>query len=232
MYLTKAQNKFLGALPAIPENDAAFRAGLKREVFSVTHVPLSYRQVNELGKAGIIQENRKEDKKGWRKFNLIEAIYLSVIAQLKDAGLTNKQIEGFKNSFYKTKELEKVFYLVFAGENIILNIDSDGKPGYYDWLYFAITYKKVPDFNFNVTINLYKIAEGFLDQKPENFFHKSFLKLSLDKCKQELKEYTDERGMKEEEANRLAERIYELGDVLFERWIADKKRKKYGKPKE
>lgn len=225
LYLTKTQREFAKIIRGRLTNSPDILKSINNGIFSVNKLSLSYRQVNELSKAKMIKDNRIKTKKGWRKFNIKEAIYLNTISKLKGAGLTNKQLSGFKKSFYKGDEFEKALYLTFSGENIILSIDEKGNADYYDWLYFVVSYKKMVKVNFNVSISLYKVAEEFFDQKPETLLFKKVIYDFFNKIKDELKDYPDETGMTEEQVKKLVEQLYELSDVLFERWLSDKNKK-------
>ena len=55
---------------------------------------LTYRKINDWDSKGLISAYRKTKQTGWRKFSIVDVIVLSIIAELKNFGLTNTSIEN------------------------------------------------------------------------------------------------------------------------------------------
>jgi DNA-binding transcriptional MerR regulator len=56
---------------------------------------VSYRAINHWAKLGLIDENR-ENEKGWRKFNLVEMVWLHILHELRSFGYPNDKIAVVK----------------------------------------------------------------------------------------------------------------------------------------
>jgi len=224
LYLTKKQERFVNYIGNRLPNSPNFQKSINKADFSVSNISLSYRQINELGKAKLIIDTRNNNKKGWRKFNIKEALYLNIISKLKEGGLTAKQLVGFKNSFYKNNDFEKVFWLILSGENIILSIDENGKANYFDWLYFVFLYKRTRLSGFRTSIIITNVWEDFVIKNPKSSIFRSIANDFLEKAKRELGDYPDEMGMTEEETKKLLEKLFGFADILFDKWVTDVKK--------
>jgi DNA-binding transcriptional MerR regulator len=61
---------------------------------------LSYRIINHWEKNGLIEVERGEDGKGWRKFSLMDAMWISVIIELRKFGVSIENLNLIKNQLY------------------------------------------------------------------------------------------------------------------------------------
>lgn len=61
---------------------------------------LSYRIINHWEKNGLIEVERGEDGKGWRKFSLMDAIWISIIIELRKFGVSIENLKLIKNQLY------------------------------------------------------------------------------------------------------------------------------------
>lgn len=105
----------------------------------------SYRVLNHWEKEGIISPKRK-DGTGWRKFSLVELIWLHVIKELRSFDFSISSIENSRRSLFfsnsgKPDSLLFEYYLKLAYMRIpiILVVFSDGKaiPATYDQYCFS-----------------------------------------------------------------------------------------------
>lgn len=222
--LTKAQSVFIENLPNLRNSHPVDFERLLEQNYSVKKTKLSYRQITNLSNDGIIVEGRNtNNKRGWRRFDLREAIYLTAVKKLKEYGLTNKQLVDFKESFYKKGELDKALLLVLGGEKIILTIDRNGKAGYLDWLYFFISHKEAT--TSYVSINLSGLVKEFFGVEKPPLLIVNLVHNEIQRIKRELGDYPKEMGMTEADIEKLIDQLSVLSNVLFEKWVNDKKLK-------
>lgn len=64
---------------------------------------LSYRQLNEMGKSDLLDDDR-EDKKEWRRYSLKELLFTMVAAELKLFGLENERLKPVHKLFFANYE--------------------------------------------------------------------------------------------------------------------------------
>jgi len=123
---------------------------LNNKIFTVKDTSLSYRQVNTLDEANIINKDR-ENKQGWRKFSFKELIFFLIIKDLKKFGLQNIQLKELSD-FFLRKEYKYLSDLaigfVFGQIEISINIANDGKldvldPGFYTLMGMSSPHIKV-----------------------------------------------------------------------------------------
>jgi len=225
LYIKELQKNYLERLAGVLREKPEVIKHLNKEIYSPKYLSLSYRQINELSKSGLIKDKRKTKKKGWRKFSFNDAVYLETLFELKKARFTNKELINFKNSYYKNDDFEKALYLVFAGENIIVNINEKGHSNLFDAIYFFASHKDKTKKELSFSISLYGIVYGMLKDKPEDCVKHDIFYSCLDKLRKELADYPKEKGLSETDTEKLVEKIQELSEVLFERWISDKDKK-------
>jgi len=145
------------------DNLDEFRQYLNTHNFRVADSPLTYRQVNSLDSNGILNDNR-QNKASWRKFSLKELIYLSVIKELRQYGLIDKQLIKLKEAFFsKDYELQSDIALigVFIKAKVMLIINDENNLGFYTIgklkLYESRS-KSYVNINLNEVINgLFKV---------------------------------------------------------------------------
>ncbi|MCA2541747.1 MAG: MerR family transcriptional regulator [Microcystis sp. M54BS1] len=79
---------------------------------------VSYRTLHHWDSMGLIECGRESSKSGWRKFNLVEVLWLNVIIKFRDLGISLEKIRDAKTLFFEKIpgiELKYVeYYLVGA----------------------------------------------------------------------------------------------------------------------
>jgi hypothetical protein len=70
-----------------------------RREYTTDDTCLSYRQINILYSEGLVPDERK-NKDGWRRFNLRELIYFSVVQELRGYGLKNENLKKLSYAFF------------------------------------------------------------------------------------------------------------------------------------
>jgi hypothetical protein len=73
------------------------RESLNDRKYTVKETSISYRVINHWGSNNILPEGVRDDS-GWRKFNLIEIIWLHAVTQMRNFGLSLKKINVVRNS--------------------------------------------------------------------------------------------------------------------------------------
>lgn len=62
---------------------------------------ISYRTLHHWDSVGLIECGRESSKSGWRKFNLVEALWLHVIIKFRDMGVSLEKIGEAKTIFFE-----------------------------------------------------------------------------------------------------------------------------------
>lgn len=133
------------------DKELNLRKMMNEKKFTVSNAPFTYRQVNSLGEDNLLNDKRK-DKKGWRRFSFKEIVYLLIVKDLKRFGFKHEQLRLLWDAFFaepeKSKEKkyfkgvsESAIGCTFLEVEIILCVESNGELGFYDpnlyVLYFA-----------------------------------------------------------------------------------------------
>jgi DNA-binding transcriptional MerR regulator len=72
---------------------------LNDKLYTVKDSDVSYRVINHWSSKDIIQENR--EKSGWRKFSVLDLIWLKTLQKLRDFGLSIEQLKNLSDTVYK-----------------------------------------------------------------------------------------------------------------------------------
>lgn len=62
---------------------------------------VSYRTLHHWDSMGLIECGRESSKSGWRKFNLVEVLWLNVIIKFRDLGISLEKIKDAKTLFFE-----------------------------------------------------------------------------------------------------------------------------------
>lgn len=68
--------------------------------FKIGDTKMTYRQLNHLDQAGLIDESRKSDKQ-WRTFNITDLLYLNVVMNLRGFDVKHDKIKYIQKMFYR-----------------------------------------------------------------------------------------------------------------------------------
>lgn len=143
----------------------------------VTFKEITYKMLNDWEKAGLLDNNR--DGKEWRRFSIMDAIWLKIILELRSFGMSWKQIKITKESLeFQSKKCGVAmplleFYTAFAIGNkmpvlIIVFKDGIAIPANYT------QYKVTRDFlglDNHIQLSLNNIIQSFfpdVDLKPNS----------------------------------------------------------------
>lgn len=76
---------------------------LNRKRYRPADTILSYRQLNEMSKSDLIEDQRKNPRQ-WHRYSLKELLYFKVAAELKLFGLENERLKPVYKLFFETSE--------------------------------------------------------------------------------------------------------------------------------
>ncbi len=95
-----------------PREDS-FVAVLRDRVHSASFTEQSYRIIHTWEESGLIDAIPNSDKK-WRKFNLLELLWINIISQLREFGVPLQKIEVAKKSLFYAPDGDEWYTLDFA----------------------------------------------------------------------------------------------------------------------
>lgn len=136
---------------------------------------ITYRQVNSWEEQELLTIKRKD--RGWRKFSIMEAVWLKIVAELRDFGFPIESIKATKESLsYLSKKcgvempfLE--FFTAFAIGNkmpVLLLVFKDGVSIPVSYTQYKVT-KELMEVENHIQINLNEVLQSFfpnVDLKP------------------------------------------------------------------
>lgn len=73
---------------------------IRERAYTIKDTGFTYRQLNVLDEAGLVDKTRKSDKQ-WRTFNMIDLLYLHLVKQLKGFDVKNDKLSYIQQLFYK-----------------------------------------------------------------------------------------------------------------------------------
>lgn len=143
-----------------------------------------YRVLSHWDSLGLL-ECERENGSGWRRFNLIERLWIQVIIELRKLGLSLEKINSIKPYFFeKIDTASWLAYAEYYGLSVYLFkrptyflIFEDSQSEFLDW----IELKKLQDnivLEHFITLNLNKLFSDIL-KKPLEVFHPSEKKLTV-----------------------------------------------------
>ena len=142
---------------------------LDAKQFKVADTVLSYRQINELDKDNLIQDER-DGEKGWRKFSIFELIYLSIVSELKAYGVKHDKLTQLRDCFFKPVDDEQPFVsediarqaigCAVIGAEIILSFSRDGTVAFYDPANYALFQNATSYIHINLNKVINQIRDG------------------------------------------------------------------------
>ena len=96
---------FTNALVEFEESDLgkSFSELVNDRRYRLTQEGLSYRMINHWEREGLLVNARAEGK-GWRKFSIIDQLWVAIIKELRDFNFSIKQIRAVKNYLRRTED--------------------------------------------------------------------------------------------------------------------------------
>lgn len=100
---------------------------LTEKKFTIKDTDSTYRVINHWSKLGLFEDAREEENKGWRKFSLVDMVWLKVLMELRKFGFP---LEKIKIGYQIIKEKAGIFEcgvaLCMMQKGINLIVFSDG----------------------------------------------------------------------------------------------------------
>lgn len=74
---------------------------INEEKFSVKNSGVTHRIINHWSASKIIRDNRSNKSKGWRKFSLVDLVWLAQLKEMRKFGMSIKQLQkAYKSTFF------------------------------------------------------------------------------------------------------------------------------------
>jgi hypothetical protein len=100
---------------------------LTEKKFTIKDSDSTYRVINHWSNLGLFDDDRPVEKKGWRKFSIVDLTWLQILTELRSFGLS---LDKIKVGYTKIKEtwdiLECGISLCFLKKGIAVIVFSDG----------------------------------------------------------------------------------------------------------
>jgi len=150
----------------------AFNKSLNNECYSVNSSGQTYRTIDVWSKAGLFDDlklidKHTTDKQEWKKFSMLDLIWIEIISQLRKFGLSLVTIKALKSSLrcyagnlknlkwaYESKVRE-----VFQGAQIVIIVQSNGEAEIHDYLEWEYIKRKYKINNF-IIVNFTEIVKS------------------------------------------------------------------------
>lgn len=134
----------------IADSQVELSGYINKKRFRVADTPMSYRQVNELDKADLL--DGQPHNSGWREFSIKQIVYLQIVKELKGFGFPNRKLVRLWQIFFKEPERDSdwttppydkrmadvAIGCTYLKVEMSLLIDSEGGASFYDPGYFAL----------------------------------------------------------------------------------------------
>lgn len=100
----------------------------------------TYRTINSWDSAGLLLKNQDRES-GWRRFSLIDLLWLSIVQELRTVGFSIEKIKKVKEGLFSTHFLEKgqdesiallefyLFVYLYAKKEVVVIVTSEGRVG-------------------------------------------------------------------------------------------------------
>lgn len=93
----------------------AKKPDIRDKKYDINKTAISYRTINYWESVGLLDDQRKEQGHGWRKFSIVDIVFISLINHLRNLGLSLEKLQNTKKSL--TNPL--VFH-IFQNEETVL----------------------------------------------------------------------------------------------------------------
>lgn len=150
-------------------SERGFINHLRKPNFRVEHDVLSYRIIRTWVEYGLLDDTRKSAG-AWRKFSLLELVWLKIIRILRDYGYPLSKIMAAKFSLYRLARQKSAYHLDFglwritkSKEHIILAVLKEGNAiiGTREEVQKTVDNNEIHDF---LSIDLTKIVKEDVEE--------------------------------------------------------------------
>jgi DNA-binding transcriptional MerR regulator len=110
-----------------------FRKRITERKYTAKNIESTYRMVNHWAKLGII-ESAQTEPSGWRKFSIVDMVWLDTIGELRKYGMSLEKLKKFYDGFYKSPypphnpepRFEYSVFLALAGNPVFVVVYESG----------------------------------------------------------------------------------------------------------
>lgn len=110
------------------ENGAKYLTSLTEKKYTIKDTDSSYRVINHWCNAGLLDASRDSNENGWRKFNIVDLVWLRVVMELRVFGLSLNKIKvgnaSFSGKYRRIFECAILLCMMRKGINLV--VFSDG----------------------------------------------------------------------------------------------------------
>lgn len=162
---------------------------------------ISYRVINHWEKMDLISVKR-DSKKGWRKYSIIDLVWIKIIAALRRLGYPIETISKVKENLEKYEHENKItqfpfleFYVtltLFFDEQVYLLVFPDGEAKLLDWIELLLIYESLGD---HIAISIDDILKKIYPQLKKHPDYKFHFMLSEEEMKTILKYIKDQENL-------------------------------------
>lgn len=100
---------------------------LTEKKFTIKNTDASYRAINHWSRLGLLDDSRSEETKGWRKFSVVDLVWLKALGELRQFGVA---LDKIKVGYEALKEFDRLLeFGIFSAimrNAIYLVVFSDG----------------------------------------------------------------------------------------------------------
>lgn len=156
-----------------------FQLKLRNKQFPVGKTSISYRNVNHWEEMGLLfdDENRKD---GWRKFSIVELVWLHIIKELREYGMSLEAIKKVKEAItFPDKKHQFLLFEIYVSafiyeKDAFLIVAKDGLSGFGIAEEIEMTQQLHPFPKSYITISINSMLEKVKTGK-ETVMRKTFL---------------------------------------------------------
>lgn len=160
------------------------RTTFREKRHSIAQTPTTYRVINHWSEIGLIDKDTQKGS-GWRKFSLVDLIWIHVLKELREFGMPLEALKYTKESLFHRGEVENhvnfelFLTLALLKKGVLIAIASDGEADIMLEEEYHGQYQPIPLPKTHITIDINRILADILD-KPE-LKYKNELTVTLDK---------------------------------------------------
>ncbi len=173
----------------------------EKQKFRAADTPLTYRQIHILDQSGLLSKNAQGKENTWRRFSFKEVVFLHLVTELKQFGLTNTQLTELYYAFFKDPKDKKRKWrgyaviplgFVFGGVGVSILVRPDGDVTFCDNTHFPLclsTEGQLPSIVVNLNEIVQKVIKklgGKTAPKYETLFSDFLSGTTLDDKEKEL----------------------------------------------
>jgi len=145
-----------------------------KRVFKVSDTKTTYRTINSWDNAGILLGEVNQESK-WRKFSLIEVIWIQIIKELRTIGISTHKIKTLKDSIFKhnedfgdsiTSRFGVYLFSINAKRDVMIIVNNIGEGDLALDIEYEMSQREDNFPNAHIVLNLNRIFADFSDS-PE-----------------------------------------------------------------